>query len=64
MTGNNDREEEEDTAGGVTDILAEVWGRGGGFSLFSTEDLASRDLCVPVYMRKTKKMDDDNTYNR
>lgn len=55
-TGNNDREEEEDAGGGVTDELAELRGNGGGgFSLFSTEDLASRDLCVPVYMGKTKK---------
>lgn len=30
-------------------------GVGGCFSPFSTEDLASRDLCVPVYMRKTEK---------
>lgn len=36
---------------------------GGGFSLFPTEDLASRDLCVPVYMRETEKnKDNDNTY--
>lgn len=55
MTGNNDREEEEDAGGGVTDELAERRGGRRGFSLFSTEDLASRDLCVPVYMRKTKK---------
>lgn len=54
MTG-NDGAEEEDT--GVTDELADVrvWGTGGGLSVFSTEDLASRDLCVPVYMRKTRK---------
>lgn len=40
----------------VTDKLAEVCFVFGFFShCFSTEDLASRDLCVPVYMRKKKK---------
>lgn len=64
MAGNNDGEEEEATARRSHPYIQ--WGEGGGaggFSPFSIEDLASRDLCVPVYMRTTKKIDDDKIYS-